>query len=202
MGTPADDIADLYERHARQWAADRGTQLGVEKGWLDRFVQLLPIGAATLDLGCGSGEPIARYLIGRGLAVTGVDTSPTLISLCQARFPASRWIVADMRTLKLGETFNGILAWDSFFHLNGRDQHRMFAVFKRHAAPGAALMFTSGSRRGEAIGSYRGDPLYHASLSSKEYRSLLTAKGFRVTAHLANDPDCGGHAVWLARADP
>lgn len=202
MSAPADDIIDLYERHARQWATDRGTDLGVEKGWLDRFVQLLPIGATTLDLGSGSGEPIARYLLGRGLAVTGVDTSPTLISLGQARFPASRWIVADMRTLTLGETFDGILAWDSFFHLNDRDQRQMFAVFKRHAAPGAALMFTSGSRRGEAIGSYRGDPLYHASLSSREYRSLLKATGFRVKAHMVNDPKCGNHTVWLARADP
>jgi ubiquinone/menaquinone biosynthesis C-methylase UbiE len=197
----ARDIVDLYERHARDFDADRGAQLGGEKAWLDRFVKLLPIGATTVDLGCGSGEPIARYLIGRGLSVTGVDSSPTLISLCQARFPSSRWIVADMRALRLGEQFKGILAWDSFFHLSGRDQTRMFAVFKRHAAPGAALMFTSGHRNGEIVGSYRGDPLYHASLSTREYRSLLKAKGFRVVAHVVDDADCGGHTVWLAQRD-
>lgn len=202
MSAPADDIMDLYERYAHQWDADRGTQLSIEKAWLDRFVNLLPIGATVLDLGCGSGEPIARYLIGRGLVVTGIDTSPTLISLCQARFPTSKSMVADMRTLNLGDRFNGILAWDSFFHLDYDSQRSMFAVFQRHGAPGAALMFTSGGRHGEAIGSYRGDPLYHASLSSKEYRSLLKAKGFRVKVHKTNDPDCGGHTVWLARADP
>jgi len=202
MPKPADDIVHLYERHARQWAADRGTQLSGEKAWLDKFVKLLPIGATVLDLGCGSGEPIARYLIGRGLTITGVDTSPTLISMCQARFPTSRWLVSDMRTLKLGERFAGILAWDSFFHLKIGDQRRMFAAFKRHASPSTVLMFTTGSRRGEAIGSYRGDPLYHASLSTKDYRSLLEAKGFRVTAHVTDDPDCGGHTVWLARAEP
>jgi hypothetical protein len=37
------------------------------------------------------------------------------------------------------------------------------AVFRRHAAPKAALMFTSGPAAGEAIGAYRGEPLYHAA---------------------------------------
>jgi hypothetical protein len=35
----------------------------------------------------------------------------------------------------------------------------MFPVFRIHAAPGAALLFSSGPRHGEAIGSYGGEPL-------------------------------------------
>lgn len=201
MPSAAADIVALYERHAHDYDADRGTQLGPEKVWLDRFVTLLPIGATVLDLGCGSGEPIARYLIGRGLIVTGVDSSPTLISLCRARFPGSAWVLADMRTLELGERFDGILAWDSFFHLNFRDQRRVLSVFKRHAAPRAALMFTSGGVRGESIGSYRGEPLFHASFSAREYRAMLKSKGFRVMEHVADDEECGGHTVWLARRE-
>ena len=83
-----------------------------------------------------------------------------------------------MRTLQLDRTFNGIIAWDSFFHLSQSDQRRMFAIFTRHAATGAALMFTSGPSAGEVVGSYRGDPLYHASLDSAEYRALLHYGGF------------------------
>jgi hypothetical protein len=61
-------------------------------------------------------------------------------------------------------------------------------------------MFTSGPRAGEAIGSYRGDTLYHASLDPSEYRELLREHGFDVVAHVAEDETCGGHTVWLARA--
>jgi cyclopropane fatty-acyl-phospholipid synthase-like methyltransferase len=46
-----------------------------ESAWLDRFSTLLSQGASILDIGCGSGEPIARYLIDRGFAVDGVDVS-------------------------------------------------------------------------------------------------------------------------------
>jgi SAM-dependent methyltransferase len=193
-------IIGLYDRHALAYVADRRVAGWNEGPWLDRFAALLPRGAPILDIGCGFGEPIATYLIDQGFAVSGVDSSPTLIALCRGRFPLRPWHVADMRTLALEETFDGLLAWDSFFHLNHDDQRRMFAVFKRLASPHAALMFTSGGSHGEAIGSYRGEPLYHASLAPPEYRALLSSIGFRVVEHVVDDPACGGHTVWLAKA--
>jgi hypothetical protein len=104
-----------------------------------------------------------------------------------------------MRTLSIERTFNGILAWDSFFHLCPEDQRRMFAVFRKQAEPGAALMFTSGTSYGIAMGTLAGEPLYHASLDPDEYRALLDASGFEVVAHVAEDPTCGRRTVWLAQ---
>ena len=49
--------------------------------------------------------------------VTGVDAASAMITMCAERFPENEWLVADMRTLALNRTFNGIIAWDSFFHL-------------------------------------------------------------------------------------
>ncbi|MEZ5787261.1 MAG: class I SAM-dependent methyltransferase [Xanthobacteraceae bacterium] len=194
----ADTIIGLYERHARAFDADRNRSL-FEKVWLDRFTALLPVGGAILDIGCGSGEPIARDLIRRGFALTGIDSSPTLISLCQQRFPEWNWCIGDMRKLALEQIFDGLIAWDSMVHLAHEDQRRMFPIFGANAAPGGALLFTAGPAHGEAIGSYRGEPLYHASLAEDEYRSLLDENGFAVVKHLAEDPDCSGHTVWLAR---
>jgi hypothetical protein len=76
----------------------------------------------------------------------------------------------------------------------------MFPIFKLHAASGAALMFTSGTSHGVAVGSYHGEPLYHASLAPEEYRTLLEANGFRVKVHVSEDPNCGHHTIWLAQA--
>jgi SAM-dependent methyltransferase len=198
MNAPAEQIIALYERHAHAWDGDRGRSLGLEKLWLDRFTALLPQGASILDLGCGSGEPIARYLIEHGFDVAGVDTSPTLISLCRTRFPEREWLVADMRSLSLGRRFQGLIAWDSFFHLPHDDQRCMLPIFREHLALGAALLLTTGPSHGEAIGSYNGEPLYHASLAEAEYRSLLDTNGFAVVRHVVEDPDCGHHTVWLA----
>jgi SAM-dependent methyltransferase len=200
MPSDSDKIIDLYQRNAENYVTDRRGVGWDESAWLDRFIALLPQDATILDLGCGCGEPIARYFINRNFALEGVDASPTLISVCRQHFPKQQWHVADMRRLALGRTFGGILAWDSFFHLTHDDQRRMFSIFKQHAASGAALMFTSGTSHGVAIGSYHGEPLYHASLAPEEYHTLLEANGFRVEAHVIEDPNCGHHTVWLARA--
>ena len=142
---------------------------------------------------------MAAYLIGLGHPVVGVDSSQAMIDACRRHFPAQQWIVADMRKLALPRKFSGILAWDSFFHLCHDDQRHMFPVFRAHASPQAALMFTSGPAHGEAVGSFAGEPLYHASLDAAEYRSLLNRNGFRVVSHIIEDPDCGGHTIWLAQ---
>ena len=198
MNGPAADIIDLYERHAHHWDADRGKGL-FEKPWLDRFLALLPERGTVLDIGCGSGEPIDRYIIERGFQLTGIDSSRSLVDICRARFPGNFWAQADMRTLALKRSFDGLLAWDSFFHLRPTDQRMMFDVFAAHASPSSALMFTSGPAAGEVVGSYRGEPLYHGSLAPEEYRSLLTRSGFSLVENIIEDASCGHHTIWLAQ---
>ena len=193
----AEDVVALYEAHAAAFDADRDRSL-FERAWLDRFATGVPAGGDILDLGCGAGEPIARYFIGRGFALTGVDSAPSLIRLCRARFSAHEWHVGDMRALSLGRRFHGILGWDSFFHLTREEQRRMIPRFAEHARAGCRLMFCSGPADGEAIGSYRGRTLYHASLAPEEYRARLADAGFTVLDHRVDDPGCGGRTIWLA----
>ena len=194
-----EDIIDFYRRHAHEWVGDRSRQSKfIEKKWLDRFAALVPSGT-ILDLGCGPGKPMAAYLLSHGFKICGVDSSPEMIAMARDNFPGSEWLIADMRQLAPDRRFAGVMAWDSFFHLDFDDQRRMFPVFRAHAAPGAPLLFTSGPRHGEAIGELHGEPLYHASLEPDEYRGLLTANGFKVIDARMEDPDCGGHSVWLAQ---
>lgn len=198
MTAQPEEIIGIYERKAREFDAGRSRAL-FERAWLERFTALLPAKASVLDLGCGHGEPIAAWLIAQGHSITGIDTAPSLLALCRQRFPDHDWIEGDMRKVALGRQFNGLIAWDSFFHLPFDDQRGMFATFRAHAAPNAALIFTSGPAHGEATGDHAGEALYHASLAPEEYRALLAANGFDVMGHVANDADCAGHTVWLAQ---
>jgi SAM-dependent methyltransferase len=194
-------VIEIYEHHAAEWEADRRLTAFAERDWLDRWIDLLPAGGRVLDIGCGFGWPIADYLIGRELHVTGIDASPSMISRCREFLPNQQWRVADMRELDLQATFDGIIAWDSFFHLSGSDQQSMFPIFRKHATPGCALLFTSGPTDGEALGKLYGETLYHASLAPDHYRTLLNDNGFVVRADRAEDPACGGRTVWLAQLE-
>ena len=200
MEDAADRIGAHYERHALSWDADRRGASWTDKPFIERFLSLLPSGSTILDLGCGGGSPVALQMAAQGFRVTGVDSSPTLISLCQKRMPDQDWIVADMRSLALGRRFGGILAWDSFFHLRHKDQETMFRIFAAHAAPDAVLMLTPAlaaarsSARTEAILC-----TMRASIHA-EYEALLAGHGFELIEHSINDLAKGGQfSGWLAR---
>jgi SAM-dependent methyltransferase len=198
MSAQAETIADLYERNALRWDHARRRGRFLERPWLDRMCSTIPSASSILDIGCGGGVPIAKYLIQCGFHLTGIDASATMVDLSRHRFPQHEWIVGDMRQMSIGRKFQALVAWDSFFHLSHDHQRRMFSIFKQHAALGTALLFTSGPEHGEAIGSFEGEPLYHASLATSEYASLLDAIGFSVTAHVVMDSTCGERTVWLA----
>ncbi len=200
-GMKAQDVIATYERVGPAWAKDRNRSL-MEKAWLDRMLAAAPRHKGPvriLELGCGAGQPIGRYLVERGAVLTGVEPTESLSQLYAQNIPDATVIKEDMRGLELDQTYDAILAWNSFFHLSADDQRAMFATFAKHAAPRAALMFTSGHIAGEAIGQVGGEPIYHASLDPAEYRALLAQHGFDVLRYTPEDPDCGQHTIWLAQ---
>jgi len=191
------EVAAVYEKIAG-WFDQTRTRALIELPYLDHLAGAVEQGACVLDLGCGTGEPILRWLLERGYEVVGVDASAAMIAIARTRFPAARLLVGDMRALPLQRSFDAIVAWHSLFHLPPDDQRAMFQTFARHLHPGGLLMFTSGSEAGEVWSENGGEALYHASLAEADYRSLLEAHGFQVLRHAADDPDCGGATLWIA----
>lgn len=194
------DTQQVYERQAAVYDADRSRAL-FEARWLARFASCLPAGGRVLDLGCGAGEPIARWFMAEGFGVTGVDFATSMLDLARARWPDGDWRQGDMRQLDLGEVFDGIIAWDSFFHLRPDEQRVCIANIARHLVPGGSLLITVGPVAGETTGTVGGETVYHASLSPGAYITCLEDNGMRLTGFLAEDPETDKHSVLMARKD-
>ncbi len=193
-----DRIAEHYERHAYAFDAVRRRQF-VERPWFDRLLLGVPKGGHILDLGCGAGEPISRYLIDAGRHVTGVDISEKMIALARIRFSRERWLRADMRSAAMDRKFHGVLAWDSLFHLRREEQAAMIVRIANWLEPGGMFLFNSGPAQGEVIGMQFGEGLYHASLGPGEYRELFADLALEEFAFAPDDPTSGGRTVWLVR---
>ncbi|WP_309664219.1 class I SAM-dependent methyltransferase [Tabrizicola sp.] len=188
----------VYERQAAAWDAARSRDL-YEAAWLDRALAMTAPGEWVLDLGCGAGEPVARYVVAQGRRVLGVDFAAPMIKLARARMPDQRWAVADMRGLDLDAQFAAIIGWDSFFHLTPSEQVALIPLLARHLAPGGALLLTVGPAAGEPLGEVCGEAVYHASLAPDDYRMRLAAAGIKVVDFVPNDQDCAGRSVLLGK---
>lgn len=191
----------VYESYDEivHWFDDARTKTLMESEYLNLIVKSVPAGGTVLDLGCGTGEPIAQFFIDKGFKITGIDGSNKMIELCKKRFPNEQWIVLDMREINLQQRFDVILAWNSFFHLDQNSQRKMFKIFEAHIKPDGILAFTSGEEEGEVWSDNGGQQLYHASLSTSEYERLLKAASFKALIHKVRDPECGEATIWVAQ---
>lgn len=191
----------VYDREAHAFDRQRARVL-FEKRWLDRFLAALRADSdgvvSVLDVGCGSGEPIASYLIGNGTALTGVDQSPAMLAIAHTRFPNAAWIEADMRTMEVGQRFSGVLSWNAFFHLSRDEQRQTIPRLAGHVAPDGALLLTTGHEDGEVTGTVNGETVYHASLAPAEYEDILRACGFAEVDIVTRDASCDDHSIVLA----
>ncbi len=189
---------DVYERNAARFDAERPKGLH-ERAWLDRFTEGLRPGAAILDLGCGAGQPIAAYFMSKGYRVAGLDASHAMIRLARSRWPDGDWRIADMRALDLVDRFDGIIGWNSFFHLTRAEQRSVLPRLAGLLEPDGALMLTVGPCDGETGGQVGDDAVYHASLAPEEYTSILAAAGVSMREFVVEDPACDYQTILLAR---
>ena len=163
------------------------------------MIRPLPRGGAVLDLGCGGGEPIARFLIDQGFSVTGVDAAGSQIDLAQTRFPRERWIKADMRTVVLDEQFDAVVAWNSLTWLTHADQALMATRSAEWLKRGGRLLFNAEPDHDPTRDDYRSGSPYRADLEAANYSAAIVRRGLIEIAHIAEDATCGGAGVWLAR---
>ena len=81
-----DNQGKKYDLIATEFAKMRDSFCREQK-YLDLLMSYLQPNAHILDIGCGSGYPIAAYLIEHGFQVTGVDGSKELLNIAQIKCP-------------------------------------------------------------------------------------------------------------------
>ncbi|KTD00194.1 methyltransferase [Legionella geestiana] len=139
-----DNVYQVYDEIIDWFDNARKKDLKMEKTYLNFIQKHLPRNSKILDVGCGTGEPIAKFLINAGFAVTGIDASKRMIDRCKQRFPKERWLIADMRTLDLNEKFHPVIAWHSFFHLSHENQRSTLKLLASYVHQNGLFIFTSG----------------------------------------------------------
>ena len=130
---PYDDWADIYDAVYADLTHD-----------VDFYVELArESGGPVLELGCGTGR-VSLAVAQQGIAVTGIDISPRMIAVAQAKAAkrglAERCVFqsGDMATLQLAERFPFVvMPFRSFQSMLTTDEQRQaLARVRERLAPG------------------------------------------------------------------
>lgn len=171
------DQSEGYEGIARQFLAAR-SDIGATfvRSWASAN---LPPSSSIVDVGCGSGVPIAQSLIEESFTVSGIDASPSLLAEFRRRFPGSQSACeAAQDSLFFHRIFDAAVSIGLMFLLTADDQRKVFHRVANALRPGGRFLFTAPWQICEWQ-----DVLTERqsrSLGKQEYKRLLEEAGLRL----------------------
>ncbi|MFB5191378.1 class I SAM-dependent methyltransferase [Alicyclobacillus fastidiosus] len=187
-----DKIADFYEH-------GRSKTIGLNH--VNQFLSFLPHHSnhlnppSVLDIGCGTGIPLTRHLVSYGARVTGLDISAKMLEKARQIIPEVTFIRSDITSCMINSNFDGVLAWDSLFHIPLEKQINTLKKVIRLLRPNGVALFTTGGQHGELVSEMFGQKFYYSSLSKRQYEATLAEENCQVLYNEIDDPSGHGHRV-------
>lgn len=159
-----------------------------------------------LDLGCGAGEPLARFFLDLGWQVTGVDFSKRMLELARRYAPEMEQVGGDMREVQFDQaSFDAVAAVYSLFHVPRDDHRRLLANVLSWLKPGGRLLFTyatkeyTGEEEFDGFIEFMGQQLYYSHTRPEKLRKMLEEVGFTAVSFIYRD--IGGETfLWVTAA--
>jgi SAM-dependent methyltransferase len=142
------------------------------------IVQKLGYQISVLDLGCGTGKPIAIELAPLVQEYFGIDESAAMIkAFCQnVNGATAHQMPMEALRLESGQ-FDLVFAWGSLCHLLPEKQKQALASAAMILKPGGILAFTSGESTQGATGRVGVIEVTHYSLGADGYDNQLAELG-------------------------
>jgi cyclopropane fatty-acyl-phospholipid synthase-like methyltransferase len=191
-----------YDQIANEWhSTPRGADY-VKRvlGYVDMILKDLPAGARILDLGCGTGEPIANYMAQRGYQVVGVDESENMLKLAKTAVPNVEFVQSDMIDIQFSGSFAAAVAWDSIFHVDRKHHAAIFSKLSNALNPGGKLLLSTGGTGSEGFTSEMyGHEFFYSGHAPEVARGILESAGFEIELWEVDDPSSRGHIAVVAK---
>ena len=174
-----------YDKICGKWTLEQNkTQIN---NCIVELAKYLKKNVKVLDIGCGSGYPIDQDLVEKGFHVTGVDISGNMIERAKSlNLRHAEFIHRDFFEFTSEEKFDGIIAFDSLWHMGKDRQREIYTRISGFAEQGAYLLFTHGSRDHQTEGKMFGEKFYYAAIDRAEVHALLESNGFTIVSTIEN----------------
>ncbi|MBN2168451.1 MAG: methyltransferase domain-containing protein [Actinobacteria bacterium] len=180
-------IGGQYDRMAQEYNDNR--HMFDNTGQLEMLDELVEKGNKVLDAGCGSGIPVAKYFIEKGLNVVGFDLSKEMIALAERNVPGGRFFQADVLAIDLPPAdYDLVVSFYCIFHIEKNRQEDVFRKIFMTLKPGACSYFTLACEQYTDKKEFQGTRKFgdhilpYAHFSEPRYREILGNIGFQVVS--------------------
>lgn len=168
-----------YDKIAEEYQADRQAFDHVKE--LEEFASLLPKNAKVVDVGCGAGIPVAKFLVDSGIEVIGIDFSENILKLAKKSVPQTTFIRKDMTKLDFADnSFDGLTAFYSIIHVPREKHSILFKSFNRILKPNGIMLVCMGPDEWEATEDYYGTKMFWSQYGPEKSLQLVKDAGFEV----------------------
>ncbi len=193
------DNRTSYNRIAKQWADIRKDSF-VSKLVVDFADKVIPNGH-ILDIGCGSGLPLTKYLSERGFHVTGIDAAEEMIAIAKSSsIERTNFIISDFLDFISKYKFDAILAWDSLWHFPKTKQNSLYHKIGSMLRVNGYFLFTHGNVDGEHVDTMMGEQFYYSAISEQDIYKQLTKNGFEIDYALNDFIEDNSHRAFVVLA--
>jgi 2-polyprenyl-3-methyl-5-hydroxy-6-metoxy-1,4-benzoquinol methylase len=169
---------------------------------LAELTSRLPAAADILDLGCGSGLPVARALSAAGHRVTGVDFSAVQIGRAREHAPAATFVCADIAAVQFGAaSFDALVCFYALIHLPLAEQPPLLRRMAGWLRPGGLCVLTAGHQAWtghEDNWMDGGAAMWWSHADAAAYRDWIAAAGLRIEREDFRPEGESGHPVFWA----
>ncbi|KKR09586.1 MAG: hypothetical protein A3D24_04580 [Candidatus Blackburnbacteria bacterium RIFCSPHIGHO2_02_FULL_39_13] len=168
---------------------------------MDRLSEQLAPGSTVLDIGCGAGIPVDKYLEGHSYKVIGLDISEKQIELARKNLPNQSFKVKDMSELAEGEfQVDAVVSFYAIFH-TPREQH--LELFKRVISflpQSGFILVTMGSGEWEGTeDDFHGAKMFWSHFGADKNKELIEQAGFNILFDEIDESGGEKHLVILAK---
>lgn len=201
-GDERDVVRRGYDALSYRYRADDADD-GPYAPWLADLHPRLPAAAAVLDLGCGCGVPVARFLANAGHQVTGVDISDVQVERARRLVPTGTFVRADATRLTLPPmSFDAVVCLYALIHLPLADQPGLLDRIATWLRPGGWLLATVGHEAWTGTEENWLDgraAMWWSHADAATYRAWLRQAGLTIVAEDFIPEGAGGHALFWAQ---
>ncbi len=132
-----------YDRVAESYLATKDPRDPTTLAALEELAGMIPPNGTVLDLGCGAGVPVTRWLASRGFALTGVDISARQLELARRLVPTADFVKADMTELAFAPgIFDAVVAFHSIIHVPRTEHAALLERIHRWLKPDGPFLAT------------------------------------------------------------